>query len=133
MNKCYLSLGSNLNGPERQIRQALEAIKGIPHTSITKISSFYKTKPWGNLRQQDFCNTAVEILTRLTPLQLLKYCNAIEKKQGRTRYKHWGPRTLDIDIIFYGSRRIKTSKLIIPHPHWLERDFVIVPLKELGL
>ena len=106
MNKCYLCLGSNQKFPERQIRQAIKALKSIPATFISKISSLHWTKAWGFHAQQDFCNAMVEINTSLSPLMLLDYCQKIEKKQGRVRNKRWGPRTLDIDIILYSNRVI---------------------------
>ncbi len=131
MNVCYLSLGSNQKFPERQIRIALKNIKSIPYTSITKVSKFDWNKAWGVEAQQDFCNVLVKIITNLDPFLLLEYCQKIEKKQGRVRKKHWGPRTLDIDIILYNNRIINHPILKIPHPYYLERDFVIKPLQQL--
>lgn len=131
MNRCYLSLGSNQKAPERQIRNAINAIKKLPGTSIHKVSDLYWTKAWGVQTQQDFCNNVVAINTLLKPDLLLKHCQNIEQKQGRVRKKRWGPRTLDIDIIFYGNRVIKKKQLTVPHPFFLSRDFVVNPLKEL--
>ena len=131
MNICYLSLGSNQRCPERQIRKALKNIKNIPSTAITKISPLDWNKAWGLHTQQDFCNVLIEIKTTLSPLKLLKLCQQIEKNQGRIRKKRWGPRTLDIDIVLYGSRIINTSNLKIPHPYYLEREFVFKPLQQL--
>ncbi|MGC1181903.1 2-amino-4-hydroxy-6-hydroxymethyldihydropteridine diphosphokinase [Legionella sp.] len=132
MNVCYLALGSNQKSPQRQLRRAIHAIRSLNATSITKISNFHWTKPWGLLNQQDFCNAVIEIVTILSPLQLLSACQKIEKQQGRMRKKRWGPRIIDIDILFYGNRTIRTKKLITPHPHILSRDFVLIPLKELN-
>jgi 2-amino-4-hydroxy-6-hydroxymethyldihydropteridine diphosphokinase len=132
MNRCYLSLGSNQNTPERQIRQAIEAIRTLPRTSVIKVSSLYWTRAWGLQAQQDFCNAVLEITTYLTPSILLAHCQKIETKQGRVRKKRWGPRTLDIDIILFGNRRISTKNLKIPHPYMLSRDFVITPLLEIN-
>lgn len=131
MNICYLSLGSNQKSPERQVRQAINAIKCMPQTSMIRASKLYWTKAWGNHTQQDFCNAVVKISTCLSPFSLLKYCQNIEFRQGRVRKKHWGPRSLDIDIILYGERSINSPKLIIPHPYFLERDFVLTPLVEV--
>lgn len=131
MNKCYLGLGSNQKSPERQLRQAICSLKSLDATSITKVSSFYWTKAWGLQKQQDFCNAVVEIHTTLSPLVLLRACQKIEKKQGRIRKKRWGPRVIDIDILLYGERKISLPDLIIPHPHILSREFVLIPLKEL--
>lgn len=132
MNKIYLGLGSNQKFPERQIRCAITAIQAIPNTSITKLSSLYWTKAWGLHSQQDFCNAVIEITSRLTPHLLLKWCQKIEKKQGRSRKKQWGPRTLDIDILLYKNRAIQSKDLSIPHPHMLSRDFVLKPLLEIN-
>ncbi|CEG57008.1 2-amino-4-hydroxy-6-hydroxymethyldihydropteridine diphosphokinase [Legionella fallonii] len=132
MNLCYLSLGSNQKFPERQIRQAIESIKNIRSTAVLKVSSLYWNKAWGLQVQQDFCNVIVEIVTALSPELLLTCCKRIEKKQGRVRKRRWGPRTLDIDIILYGSRKINTHNLCIPHPHMLSRDFVLTPLLEIN-
>ncbi|KGP63800.1 2-amino-4-hydroxy-6-hydroxymethyldihydropteridine pyrophosphokinase [Legionella norrlandica] len=131
MNVCYLSLGSNQKCPERQIRQAIKEIKQIPSTFLTQTSHLYWNKAWGLKNQQDFCNVMVEIKTTLLPHTLLKWCEKIENKHKRIRKKHWGPRTLDVDIILYGSRSIRTKNLTIPHPRFHLRDFVLIPLSEL--
>ncbi|RUR12222.1 2-amino-4-hydroxy-6-hydroxymethyldihydropteridine diphosphokinase [Legionella sp. km772] len=131
MNICYLSLGSNQKSPERQIRAALNNIKKIPRTILTKISPLDWNKAWGVPTQQDFCNVLVEIRTNLNPFLLLKHCQKIERKQGRVRKKHWGPRTLDIDIIVYNTRTINNPSLTIPHPYYQDRNFVMQPLQLL--
>jgi 2-amino-4-hydroxy-6-hydroxymethyldihydropteridine diphosphokinase len=133
MNVCYLGLGSNQKAPERQLRQAIKAIGALPSTVITQISSFYWNKAWGLRGQQDFCNAVVELRTLLPPFQLLKACQIIEKKQGRIRKKRWGPRIIDIDILLYGHQVIQSKILTIPHPHIQNRDFVLIPLRELGV
>lgn len=131
MNLCYLSLGSNQKSPERQVRQAIHSIKNMPQTCMIRASKLYWTKAWGLGAQQDFCNAVVKISTCLSPLSLLKHCQNIELRQGRVRRKHWGPRSLDIDIILYAERSINSPKLTIPHPYFLERDFVLTPLLEI--
>lgn len=131
MNVCYLGLGSNQKTPERQLRQAIKAIRALPSTVITQISSFYWNKAWGLQAQQDFCNAVIEIKTLFPPLQLLQACQKIEKKQARARRKPWGPRTIDIDILLYENRVINSKILTIPHPHIQTRDFVLIPLSEL--
>lgn len=132
MNICYLSLGSNQKSPERCIRQAIKDLGNIPHTSILNCSGLHWTKAWGLTVQQDFCNAVVSIRTLLPPPTLLKWCHNIENKHGRQRLRRWGPRTLDIDIILYGNRTVCTNQLIIPHPHYLARDFVLKPLLEIN-
>lgn len=133
MNICYVGLGSNQKSPERQLRRAIRSIQALNNTSVTKISNFHWTKAWGFLGQQDFCNAVVEIITRLPPLQLLSAFQEIEKKQGRVRKKRWGPRIIDIDILLYEKVAInRPKKLLLPHPHILSRDFVLIPLKEIN-
>lgn len=132
MNVCYLGLGSNQQVPERQLRKAIKSIKSLRHTVVTKVSSFYWTKAWGLHGQQDFCNAVIALSTLLSPLQLLDACQKIEKKQGRIRKKRWGPRIIDIDLLFYENRVIQSKKLIVPHPHIESRDFVLNPLVEIN-
>ncbi|TIE22736.1 2-amino-4-hydroxy-6-hydroxymethyldihydropteridine diphosphokinase [Legionella pneumophila] len=132
MNVCYLSLGSNQKNPERQIRQAIKEIKQIPSTCLIKVSRLYWNKAWGFENQQEFCNVVIEIRTTLLPHKLLKWCQKIENRHKRVSRKFWGPRTLDIDIILYGYRLIRTKDLIVPHPCFHLRDFVLVPLRELN-
>jgi 2-amino-4-hydroxy-6-hydroxymethyldihydropteridine diphosphokinase len=132
MNICYLSLGSNQNTPERQIRLAVKALKKLPRTYITNISQLYWNKAWGVETQQDFCNVVIEMCTLLDPYLLLQKCQKIEDHQGRVRKKQWGPRTIDIDIILYKNRTINSPKLIIPHPFFKARDFVLKPLLEIN-
>ncbi|KTC93257.1 2-amino-4-hydroxy-6-hydroxymethyldihydropteridine diphosphokinase [Legionella cincinnatiensis] len=132
MNICYIGLGSNQKNPERQLCKAIQSIRALRLIAVTKISSFYWSKAWGLKSQQDFCNTVIEISTRLSPLQLLSACQQIEKKQGRVRKKRWGPRIIDIDILYYENRVIRSQKLIIPHPYIQLRDFVLIPLKEIN-
>ncbi|KTD11136.1 2-amino-4-hydroxy-6- hydroxymethyldihydropteridine pyrophosphokinase [Legionella gratiana] len=132
MNICYLGLGSNQKSPERQLRKAIQSIKTLRLTAVTKISSFYWSKAWGLKSQQNFCNAVIEISTLLSPLQLLNACQKIEKKQGRIRKKRWGPRVIDIDILYYENRVIQSKKLMIPHPYIQLRDFVLIPLNEIN-
>lgn len=132
MNRCYLSLGSNQKVPERQLRRAIDSLGNLPHTHITKVSSFFWSKAWGLSAQQDFCNVVVELFTTLPPSILLNKCQIVEKRQGRVRKKIWGPRTIDIDIIFYANRKITLHNLIIPHPYFRVREFVTKPLIEIN-
>lgn len=132
MNVCYLGLGSNQQVPERQLRKAIKSIRALHSTVVTKVSSFYWNKAWGLQGQQDFCNAVIELHTLLSPLHLLNLCQQIEKKQGRVRKKHWGPRIIDIDILFYEDQIIQSKKLVIPHPQIQSRDFVLIPLMEIN-
>jgi 2-amino-4-hydroxy-6-hydroxymethyldihydropteridine diphosphokinase len=132
MTLCYLGLGSNLDNPERQLRRAIAALCKLPYSYITKVASFYHSKALGRKAQPDYCNTVVALQTSLCPEQLLFYCQKIERQQGRIRKIQWGARTLDIDILLFGSQKINTLKLKVPHPRLEQRDFVLVPLREIS-
>ena len=132
MPHCYLGLGSNLDSPERQLRRAIAALGKLPYSHITQVASFYHSKAWGRKAQPDYCNTVLALKTRLSPEQLLYYCQKIESQQGRIRKVRWGARTLDIDILFYDSQKINSPTLQIPHPRLHERDFVLLPLREIA-
>ncbi|OCH98520.1 2-amino-4-hydroxy-6-hydroxymethyldihydropteridine diphosphokinase [Legionella jamestowniensis] len=132
MNLCYLSLGSNLNSPERQLRKALQTLRTLPSTHLLQVATLYRSEAWGRKRQPDFVNTVAMLQTSLTPQQLLKECQKLEKKHGRVRTVHWGSRTLDVDILLYGSLKINSKQLKLPHPRLHLRDFVFVPLIEIA-
>ena len=128
---AYLSIGSNLQCPQRQLRLGIKLIRQLPKTYCLKIAPFYFNPAWGRKMQPQFCNTVVKIATTLSPQYLLSFCQAIETRQGRIRKVKWGARTLDIDILLYGNIRLKTPQLTIPHPYMNERDFVCIPLQAL--
>lgn len=132
MTLCYLGLGSNLNSPERQLRRAVNVLRKLPKSCITQIASFYRSEAWGRKTQPKFCNTVIALQTQLSPQQLLCYCHKIEHQQQRVRRLQWGSRTLDIDILLYGTQKIDTVDLKIPHPRITERDFVFLPLLEIA-
>lgn len=129
---CYLGLGSNIGDSQSNISQAINLIDKNPFISVIKTASLYLTKPWGDKEQQDFVNTALEIQTKLKPIDLLDALKNIEVKMGRKESTKWGPRIIDIDILLYGNNVVKQQKLEIPHPYITQRDFVIVPLLELN-
>lgn len=126
----FLSLGSNLGDKRANLEKALEllALEGV---EIARISSFYETAPWGNLNQDDFVNIVVEVIFDGSPAELLEIALATEQKMGRIRLEKWGPRCIDIDIIDFHRQQIQTETLTLPHPYYKERDFVMIPLKEL--
>lgn len=133
MAKVYLGLGSNLNDPLSQIKQALEALKKLPDTVLECCSSFYQTKPVGFSEQPDFWNAVVKLDTTLDPYRLLDELHAIEKAQGRIRTAQKnGPRTLDLDILLYDTLTLKDEALMIPHPRMMDREFVLQPLREIA-
>jgi 2-amino-4-hydroxy-6-hydroxymethyldihydropteridine diphosphokinase len=126
----YLLLGSNEGNRQEKLEQAKLMIAQIG--AITGTSSIYKTKAWGNAFQDDFLNQAVEIQSDLNPQQLLKEIKQIEFNLGRVTREKWGPRIIDIDILFFGSLSIQTEDLAIPHPHMRDRRFALTPLAELA-
>lgn len=133
MNKAYLGLGSNIDDPINHVVTAIEEINSqIPCTRLIAKSSIYQSKPHGYLDQPDFINAVVEIHTTLMPKGLLSHCLELESKHERVRRIHWGPRTLDIDILLYENICLTDKQLTIPHPRLHERDFVILPLLEIA-
>ena len=129
--KIYLSLGANLTTPQRKLQAALQEIEKLPSTWLNKVSSLYQTKPISSIPQEDFLNIACELTSSLPPFTLLGQLQEIEKKLGKAPKPKDHPRPIDIDIIFYGSLTLQTTSLILPHPQWKERLFVLVPLNEL--
>jgi 2-amino-4-hydroxy-6-hydroxymethyldihydropteridine diphosphokinase len=127
----YLSIGSNLGGRERNLRDALGLLAG-PSLRILRVSSFYETEPRDVPDQPWFVNAVVEAETDLFPKQLLARLQKIERQLGRKRIRPKGPRTIDIDILLYGEAVIATDDLTVPHPRMGERRFVLEPLAELG-
>ena len=128
----YIGLGSNLENPAQQITKALEAIQEIPNTQLIKHSSLYCGKPVGPQDQPDFTNAVAELSTTLSPLALLSQLQKIENEHGRVRERHWGPRTLDLDLLLYGEDTIDHPQLIVPHREMLRRSFVLYPLFEIS-
>lgn len=127
----YLGLGSNIDDPPRQLAAAVAAIERLPSTNLLRRSPVYASKPWGKLDQPDFLNMVVEIETNLSPHTLLRHCKHIEAEQGRTEGERWGPRPVDIDILIFGNRTIRTASLVVPHPRMWDRAFVLRPLGDL--
>ncbi len=126
-----LSLGSNLGDREANILAAEDALQALPGTEDFRFASIYETEPVGLEDQPYFLNTCVGFYTDIEPFELLDKIHVIENDLHRKRESHWGPRTIDIDIIFYGDRVIMKPELTIPHPRWYLRSFVTVPLREL--
>ncbi len=132
MTLAYLALGSNLRSPRRQLHRAIQKLRKLPKTHVIKVADFYTSKAWGRKIQPDFCNTVIAIHTQLAPAALLSECQQIERLQGRIRKVKWGARTIDIDVILYGLKTVRTARLVIPHPQLLHRDFVLTPLLEIA-
>ncbi len=131
MIDAFLGLGSNIGDRKVYLDQALERLAKLPQTSLLAVSSTYQTPAWGLTDQADFLNLVCHIETELPPLDLLRACQTIEDDLGRVRKEHWGPRTLDIDLLLYGQELVEEPDLMLPHPYIKERAFVLVPLLEL--
>lgn len=131
MERAYLLLGTNLGNLKQNLKNALASLEKND-IKILKISKIYRTKPWGKADQPDFLNMAVEVETSFSPQELLKILKGIEQKLKREKNEKWGPRIIDIDILFYGNRRINESDLIIPHPYFFERNFAIIPMADIA-
>jgi len=132
MSRVYLSLGSNLGERKRYINRAIALLKKNPYFKIECISSFYETDPEGFKNQPKFINACLKAKTSLSAEELLKFLTEIEKKLGRKKRRRFGPREIDIDILFYGKKVVKQKGLIIPHPLLDKRIFVLEPLLEIS-
>lgn len=133
MVACFVGIGSNLGDRHKNIKSAVNKINRLKGTRVIKISRIIETEPHeGPLGQGRFLNACLKITTALAPLILLKNLQKIEIGLGRPKiHIHYGPRTIDLDILFYGNRVIKKKDLLIPHPKICERDFVMRPLLEV--
>lgn len=130
LTNVIIALGSNLGARENYLENAQKEISKRAGT-IKKRSSIIETKAYGYTEQDDFLNMAIEIETALEPHNLLEELLKIESELGRVRTIHWGPRTIDLDIIYYGDRIIDEDDLKIPHPELHKRDFVLKPIEEI--
>lgn len=128
---AFIGLGSNLADPTAQLARAVAELAALPATTLVAQSTFYSSNPVGPQDQPDFVNGAVWLQTRLAPLHLLDLLQAIEQHHGRERRQHWGPRTLDLDLLMYGDETISSERLTVPHPELPNRDFVLQPLLDL--
>ncbi|MGN0341211.1 MAG: 2-amino-4-hydroxy-6-hydroxymethyldihydropteridine diphosphokinase [Roseburia sp.] len=128
---AYVALGSNMGDREAYIRQAIQSLDELEDCRVEQVSSLIETEPYGMTEQDRFLNGALRLRTLYTPHELLDQLHLIEKAAGRERKVHWGPRTLDLDIIFYDELVMADKTLTIPHPDMQNRIFVLEPLKEL--
>lgn len=131
INSVYIGLGSNLNNPAKQLETALSTLEQLPSCELIRHSSFYCSKPVGPQDQPDFVNATALLKTTLSPKNLLKTLQLIENEQGRVKKRHWGERTIDLDILLFNKDIIDTPDLTVPHKEIGNRDFVLKPLLEL--
>ena len=131
-NTVFLGLGSNIGDKLTFLKKAVEHINQLKGTTVNKVSSIYKTPPFGYENQDYFLNCAIKIETNYNHISLLKSLQDIEIKLGRKRLIKWGPRTIDIDILFFNNAIINENALQIPHPYIQERAFVLIPLNDIA-
>ena len=129
---CYLSLGSNLGDREAYLRAALQRLVALPEVTVLGVSSLYDTAPVGETGQPRFLNLVAGLRVKLSARGLLRSCQRIENELGRTRERHWGPRTVDLDVLLYDDLVSDEPDLRLPHPRMLERQFVLAPLAEIA-
>ncbi|MCR4944445.1 MAG: 2-amino-4-hydroxy-6-hydroxymethyldihydropteridine diphosphokinase [Clostridium sp.] len=131
-HEAYLSIGSNIGNKVENLNQAVEYLKKDDNITIEKISSFIETEPWGKTDQDIFVNGALKIRTILSPKELVTKLLAIEEKMHRVRIEKWGPRIIDLDLIFYDNLVLEDDFVTVPHPRMEEREFVLAPLFEIA-
>jgi len=129
---AFIGLGSNLEDPTAQLALAVSELAQLPETTLVAQSAFYASRPVGPKDQPDFVNGAVWLRTDLTPHALLDHLQAIEQAHGRERLRHWGPRTLDLDILLFGQETQDDERLVVPHRELANRDFALQPLLDLN-
>ncbi|MCK5381240.1 MAG: 2-amino-4-hydroxy-6-hydroxymethyldihydropteridine diphosphokinase [Candidatus Latescibacteria bacterium] len=132
MVDVVLSLGSNLGDRESLIHSALDALRGLPDSEVSKVSSLYETAPMEKTDQPYFLNAVLKLRTGLTVRDLWRHMQRIEGELGRVRTERWGSRTIDLDLILYGNQVIEEKDLVVPHPRYRERAFVLLPLLEIA-
>jgi 2-amino-4-hydroxy-6-hydroxymethyldihydropteridine diphosphokinase len=129
VRRCYLSLGSNIGDRGAHLSGGLDIVCA---TDIARASQVYETEPVGGVEQDDFWNMVVELISDATSRELLERARTAEAARGRTRDVHWGPRTLDVDVLLVGNETSDDLEIVVPHPRLYERSFVLVPLHELA-
>ncbi|MGH1432770.1 MAG: 2-amino-4-hydroxy-6-hydroxymethyldihydropteridine diphosphokinase [Neptuniibacter sp.] len=130
--RCYIGLGSNLEDPVWQVQTALKELSKLNQCSLVRTSSLYRSAPVGPQDQPDFINAVAALDTTLEAHTLLDQLQALEQSHRRVRERHWGPRTLDLDLLLFGTEQISTERLTVPHTFMHERSFVLYPLHEIS-
>ncbi len=129
---AFIAIGSNMESPAANCRRAMDRLGDSPGMTLLARSSLYRSEPFGKTDQDWFVNAVVRIDTSLSPEELLMACLSIEQEMGRSRSEKWGPRIIDLDILFYDDLILKLEGLEIPHPGIPERSFVLVPMNEIA-
>ena len=130
--RAFIGAGANLGEPVRQIRQAKDALQKSPGVRLGAVSSLYRTQPVGPIAQPPFVNAVFSLEYGMSPHDLLALLLSVEEKMGRIRRERWGPRVIDLDLLFYGAMVISEQGLEVPHPRLHERRFVLIPLVEIA-
>ncbi len=132
MTRAYLALGSNIGDRLAHLQMALDALGNDSRVSLLAVSSVYETDPVGGPVQDDFLNAVLLIETQVSPHEILAIAQGLEAEAQRVRIEHWGPRTLDVDLLLYGDETVNTPELNVPHPRMWDRAFVLAPLSEIA-
>lgn len=129
---AFLGLGSNIEDRLDHLQRAVDLLDDDAGVRVDAVSSVYETAPVGGPEQGPYLNLAVRVATRHSPRRLLKVCQSVEHALGRTRTVHWGPRSIDVDILLYDERTVRRRGLEVPHPRLAERPFALIPLIEVA-
>ena len=129
---AYIAIGSNMGDKKGYLDEAVKKLDSHALCKVIKVSDYITTEPYGGIEQDEFLNGALELRTLLYPHELLALLNKIEAEAGRKRTVHWGPRTLDLDILFYDDCVIDTPSLTVPHIDMANRDFVLIPMAQIA-
>ncbi|HOD46963.1 MAG TPA: 2-amino-4-hydroxy-6-hydroxymethyldihydropteridine diphosphokinase, partial [Opitutaceae bacterium] len=132
MTPAFIALGANLGDPVAQLREAAQRLRDTVGLHSVQLSPIYFSAPVGVVDQPRFANAAVRLETTLTAHELLAVCHSVERAMGRVRTVRWGPRTIDLDLIFFGTLHLSDEALTLPHPRWSERAFVVQPIYDLA-
>ena len=131
MRKALIGVGSNIGDRKEYIDTAIETLNHIPSVQVLRMSPIYESEPWGYANQEKFYNAVIEVETNLTAYTLLGVCLGIEAGVGRVRSIKNGPRVLDLDLLLFEGQESMSAELTLPHPRMFERDFVLIPLRDL--
>ena len=131
-NLAFIALGTNKGDKINFLRQAVDKLKSDSKVNLVTSSAVYETKPYGNKDQSDYLNAVIEVKTSYNLIELFNYLKKIETKLGRNETIKWGPREIDLDLLFFNDRIFKNEKLTVPHVGIQDRDFVLVPMREIA-
>ena len=132
MHSAYVAIGGNLGDRLGVLAEATRRLHRTPHLRVVAASCVYETKPHGPAGQPDYLNAVLQVVTSLSPHDLLNECRRVETSLGRVRRERWGPRTIDLDILVYEGVALHEPELTLPHPRMLERNFVMAPLADIA-